>query len=166
MNGVPDSKILDMYSDASRNFSLGFGAYCGTEWTYGQWDSFYESVKPSIEYLELFAVTVGILNWLKLFQNTKIVLFCDNEAVVCMINNSTSSCKNCMILIRMIILESLVRNTRVYARYVSSKDNGLADSLSRLQLDHFYCLADGKMADKSTPILDMIWPISKIWLHD
>ena len=51
-----------MYSDASRNFNLGFGAYCGSEWTYGQWDEqFYRVKQPSIEYLELFGVTVAVL---------------------------------------------------------------------------------------------------------
>ena len=103
-----------MYSDASRNFHLGFGAYCGSEWSVGQWDyEFCERYQPSIEYLELYAVTVGVLNWLKLFKNMKIVLFCDNEAVVSMINNSSSKCKNCMVLIR--ILEGLVCNTRIFA---------------------------------------------------
>ena len=74
------AQMLDMFSDASRNFKLGFGAYCGPEWTYGQWNTeFCNEVQPSIEYFELFAVAVGVLNWLKLFRNHKIVLFCDNE---------------------------------------------------------------------------------------
>ena len=85
--------------------------------------------------MELFAVLVGVLNWLKLFKNMKIILFCDNEAVVNMINNSSSKCKNCMVLIRMLVLEGLVCNTRVFARYVKSKDNDKADALSRLQWD-------------------------------
>ena len=29
---------IDMYSNASGNYSLGFGAYCGPECTFGQWD--------------------------------------------------------------------------------------------------------------------------------
>ena len=54
-----------MYSDASRNYKLGFGAYCGAEWSFGQWDTaFCEAVKPSIEYLELYAVLVGVLDWI------------------------------------------------------------------------------------------------------
>ena len=118
---IHTAKMIDMYSDASRNFKLGIGAYCGPEWSYGKWDEeFCNKVEPSIEYLELFGVTVAVLNWLKLFKNSKIVLFCDNEAVVHMINNSSSRCKNCMVLIRIIVLESLVCNTRVFARYVRS----------------------------------------------
>ena len=47
-----------------------------------------------------------------------------------MVNNSTSSCKNCMVLLRHIILESLVQNVRVYAKFVKSVENGKADALS------------------------------------
>ena len=164
--GILDATVLDMYSNASHNFSLGFGAFCGTEWTHGQWDkNFCEEVQPSIEYLELFAVAVGVLNCLKLFRNKRIVLFCDNEAVVSMINNSTSKCRNCMILIRMIVLESLVCNTRVFARYVKSKDNGKADALSRLQMDKFWRLAKGEMNRSETKIPDFLWLMQIIWLY-
>ena len=98
--GLHTAQMIDMYSDASRNFTLGFGAYCGPEWSYGSWNrTFCEMVQPSIEYLELFGVTVVVLNWLKLFRKKKIVLFCDNMAVVNMINNASSNCKNCMVLI-------------------------------------------------------------------
>ena len=54
-----------------------------------------------------------------------------------MINNSSAKCKNCMVLIRMIVLEGLVCNTRVFAKYVRSKDNDKADALSRLQWTRF-----------------------------
>ena len=160
------AEVLDMYSDASRNFRLGFGAYCGSEWCYGQWDhEFCQEKQPSIEYLELFAVTVGVLNWLKLWQNRKIVLSCDNEAVVNMINNSSSKCKNCMVLIRMIVLEGLVCNTRVFARYVKSKDNDIADALSRLQWTRFHKLAElHGMSEWATSIPQSIWPMRKIWV--
>ena len=160
------SEMLDMYSDASRNFSLGFGAYCGPEWTFGKWDDdFCSKVEPSIEYLELYGVAVGVLNWLKLFQNKKIVLFCDSEAVVNMINNSSSKCKNCMVLMRLIVLESLNCNTRVFARYVRSSANGKADALSRFQWSRFWKLAGNTMNHQPTSIPDVIWPMEKIWLY-
>ena len=161
-----EADTLDMYSDASRNFKLGFGAYCGSEWTYGQWDfDFMTRFEPSIEYLELYAVTVGVLNWIKLFQNRRIVLFCDNEAVVHMINSTTSSCKNCMVLLRIMILEGLIQNVRVYARHVGTKANGKADALSRMDLHRFWRLENGQMSDHPTKIPAAIWPISKIWLQ-
>ena len=108
--------VIDMYSDASRNFKLGFGAYCGSEWTFGQWnESFMKRNEPSIEYLELYTLLVGVMNWIKFFKNRRIILFCDNEAVVHMVNNNSSKCKNCMHLIRVLVLESLIQNVRIFA---------------------------------------------------
>ena len=160
-----NAKEIDMFSDASGNFRLGFGAYCGPEWTFGQWDEeFCQKHRPSIEYLELFAVVVGVLNWVKLFQNKRITLFCDNQAVVNMINNSSSSCKNCMVLMRILVAESIVRNVRVFAKYVSTKDNGKADALSRLDLSRFWRLAKhDNMNSICSGIPEAIWPIEKIW---
>ena len=73
-------------------------------------------MKPSIEYLELYGVAVAVRLWLKKFKNSNIVLFCDNEAVVHMINNSAAKCKNCMALIRIIVLEGMIRNTRIFCQ--------------------------------------------------
>ena len=162
--GMHGADVLDMFSDASRNFKLGFGGYCRSEWTFGQWDEeFCLNKQPSIEYLKLFAVTVAVVNWLKLFRNRRIVLFCDNEAVVSMINNS--KCKNCMVLVRIIILEGLLCNTRVYARYVRSKDNVKADALSRLQMDRCWLAASNDhMNAMPSKIPDLLWPMEKIWL--
>ena len=58
---IDDAKTLDWFSDASRNFNLEFGVYCGPKWIYSTWNTeFCEMVQPSIEYLELFALTVGL----------------------------------------------------------------------------------------------------------
>ena len=159
-----NAQEIDMYSDASGNHRLGFGAYCGSEWTFGRWNTeFCNEVKPSIEYLELFAVLVGILNWIRVFSNRRIILFCDNESVVHMINNSSSNCKNCMVLLRLITSESILRNVRVYAKHVGTKANGKADALSRLDFKRFWDLADGSMNQRKTSIPDMVWPMQMIW---
>ena len=161
-----NAEQLDMYSDASGNYKLGFGAYCGPEWTFGQWDTQFCTLnKPSIEYLELFTVLVGVLNWIKLFSNHRIILFCDNEAVVNMINGSSSRCKNCMVLIRLLVAESIARNVRVFARHVGTKENGKADALSRLDLNRFWGLAGDTMNPIQAAIPKAIWPMEKIWLY-
>ena len=81
-----------------------------------------------------------------------------------MINNASSRCKNCMVLIRMIVLEGLVCNTRIFARYVSSKDNGKADALSRFQWKRFHNLVGQTMNVQSTPIPESLWPMEKLWV--
>ena len=155
---------IDMYSDASGNFKLGFGAYCGPEWSYGRWPKdFCLQAKPSIEYLELFAVLVGVLNWIQLFRNRRIILFCDNESVVHMINNSTSKCRNCMVLLRLHTAQCILMNVRVYAKHVGTKDNGKADALSRLDFNRFNSLSRGLMNEFPTKIPEEIWPMEKLW---
>ena len=151
---------INMYSDASGK--IGFGALCKTNWMYGEWGDFLLE-KPSIKYLELFAVTAGVLQWIHHFQNSRIILFCDNISAVHMINSSSSKCKNCMILIRLIVLEGMRHNVKIGAKYVKSKENGLSDALSRLDFKHFRKLGP-YMEDNSTDIPKDIWPIQQIWL--
>ena len=154
-----------MYSDASGK--IGFGAVCGSECMSQSWPKeFLVKHKPSIEYLELFAVTAAVLAWIDKFRNQRVILFCDNQSVVSMINLTTTSCKNYMVLIRAIVLKGLIENVRVFARHVRGVNNGLADDLSRDKLVHFYKLCEEenrKVASYPTPVPDAIWPIETIW---
>ena len=121
--------IINMYSNASGK--IGFGALSGASWCYRTWNKDFLDKGPSIEYLELFALTVGIINWIHRFKNRKIILFCDNISMVYMVNNSSVKCRNCMVLIHWITLVSIQNNVHMFARYVNTKDNGLADALSQ-----------------------------------
>ena len=156
---------IDMYSDASGR--IGMGAICGDDWVMQMWDTnFINKYKPSIEYLELYAVTAAVLLWINQFRNKRIILFCDNESVVNMINYTTTSCKNCMVLIRIIVLKGLLENIRIFARHVQGVKNDLADSLSRDKLELFFNLCDKKgrkMNKMPHKIPEAIWPMDKIW---
>ena len=169
LNKELEADVLDMYSDASGNPELGFGATCYESWMYGKWEhGFVNRFEPSIEYLELFGLLAGVLKWGYRFRNKRIVLFCDNQAVIEMVNNTTAKCKNCMVLIRLLVLECLTQNIRVFARYVKSHDNFYSDSLSRMNLNHFWELAEqnGKrFKNVESTIPQDIWPISKIWVN-
>ena len=161
-----DAKDISFYSDASAAESLGFGAILKDFWIRGNWGTDFMNLhNPSIEYLELFALAAGLLTWNEVPEmcNTRVRLHCDNIAVVHMINQLTSSCKNCMVLIRLIILDCLKYNRRISAVYIPSKDNCLADALSRNQMDRFRKLGT-HMRHQSDRICENIWPISKIWL--
>ena len=162
-----NSLDIGMFSDASRNFKLGFRVLCGEDWTFGQWcNEFMTKYEPSIEYLELFAVTVAIIKWIKWFPNKRILLYYDNESVVWMINKTTSKCRYCMVLLQMIVLEALKQNVRIKAAHVRSEDNGRADALSRLDLARFWRLsAEYNTNEKPSEIPDSLWPLDKIWLR-
>ena len=155
------------YMDASKNFSLGFGGFCETSWMQQSWSPDLEILDPNIEYLELFALTAGILAWISRFENRRIILFTDNKSVMYMLNSTSTKCKNYMVLIRLIVLHCLVHNVRVYGKHVRSENNGIADSLSRFQTRRFNKLTKNMhMEFKSTPVPECIWPISKIWLKN
>ena len=156
---------LDMYSDASGSKTKGgFGAYCGKKWVAGSWDAtFILNENPSIEYLELFALTAGVLLWIKDFKNTAVCIFTDNESVKYMINDTSASCKNCMVLLHLIVLECMVQNVKLTAEHVRTDENGKADALSRGQMKRFRELGPD-MNEKPKRIPELIWPITKIWL--
>ena len=113
------STTLNFYTDASGK--IGFGCFFDGRWMYGFWSrSLLQNCKPSIEYLELFALCAGVLAWCDTprLNNTRIIIFCDNQAVVSMVNNTTSGCKNCMVLLRTLVLNNLKHNRRIFVSYV------------------------------------------------
>ena len=63
---------INMYSDAAKTVKRGFGAYCDNSWLGGKWDPiWFESSNPSIEYLELYAVTLVVVTWIHRFKKKK-----------------------------------------------------------------------------------------------
>ena len=154
---------IEMYSDASKGELKGFGAICQCSWMYGQWpEGFIKEFDPSIEFLELFGVTAGVLQWINRFQNRRIYLFCDNQSVVHMINNSSSKCKDCMTLIHIIMLESMLQNVRVFCKHVTSRNNRPSDVLLRLQISRFKEIFPQAELEPM-PIPDQLWPVSKLF---
>ena len=96
------SEEIASYSNSSTSKRLGFGCILNMQWIQGFWGSdFVTKNKPSIEFLELFALVAGILSWENKPQlnNRRITVFCDNTAVVEMINSITSSCGKCLQLL-------------------------------------------------------------------
>ena len=154
---------VEFYSDASKNPKLGMGAVCQNSWIMQQWnESFIRQKDPSIEYLELYALGIAVVQWINRFSNKRIVIFCDNISVVHMINNTSSNCKHCMSLIRVVLLHCLIANVRIYAKYIPSKLNVRSDLLSRLKLDRFK-REFPYMEENATEIPAQLWPMEKIW---
>ena len=156
---------INFYTDATRNFTLGAGGVCNKSWYYLRWNKKYmERYQPSIEYLELYAVVVAVVNWIDRFSNQRVIIFCDNISVVYMINRNTSSCEQCLALIRILVLKSMVHNVRVFANYVNTKSNTLADLLSRQKVKRFKKLVKGLQYDtEPTPVPEELWPMHKLW---
>ena len=157
---------ISMFTDASRNPNLGCGGYCNKDWFVQRWDkNFIIQYQPSIAYLELYAVAIAITLWIKRFKNMKIALFCDNMSVVNMINTKTSKCKNCMILIRLIVIQELIYNVKITAKHVRTEDNQISDALSRMKMKKFSQLTRHKNFETcQTSIPTSLQSLEKLWL--
>ena len=144
------------HSDASKNKRLGIGPVFDNEWIQGLWpENFIRGNNPSIEFLELYALMVAIIAWQDDWKmsNTRIILFCDNQAVVHMVNNSGSMYSQCMKLIRIITLNNIRCNHRIKVQHVRTEKNVLADSLSRNDFKRFWKNASQSTMPTATQIL-------------
>ena len=160
------TEILDFYSDASGSKKKGgYGCYYDSAWCYGKWSEDLMEKNPSIEYLELAALCFGVFNWSEKLRNRRVRIFCDNDAVCKMVVKNSSSCKNCMVLLRLLTLRSLEFNMRIFTKYVETYNNGIADALSRLNLRRFKKLTRNKPMDLSpTQVTSILWPLTKFWI--
>ena len=67
-----------------------------------------------------------------------------------------------MTLIRIITLQGLINNVRIFAKHISTRDNGVSDALSRLEMARFRKLGP-HMNDQPNPVPEILWPIEKYW---
>ena len=94
---------------------------------------------------------------------------CDNQAVVEMINKLSSSCKNCMVLLRKLVHTSLENNFCIFVKFVSTVDNDWADALSRGQMSRFRNICKQRqirISDTATSVPDALWPVEKFWIFE
>lgn len=161
----------EFFSDASAALDKGFACFFRGKWFAYCWKDcgkrFLEGMlqdEISINYLELVGLTMGIIAFGHYFRNKRVKIYCDNQSVVGMINHSTSSSWRCMVLIRIITLISMNLNCRIFAKWVKSKDNGLADSLSRGDFNRFWTMAPAYTSKKMSKLSQKIWPLPEDWV--
>ena len=164
LNETLSADQLSFFMDAAKGSDLGFGGIFNNHWIIGQWESdFIKTNNQSIEFLELFGVVIAVYAWITELRNKRIVLFCDNESVVHMINNSSSSCRFCMVLIRKLVLKGLEFNTRIFAKWIAGSKNVFSDLLSRQKVSKFKCLAGKDIDPYPAKLHADLWPLSDLW---
>ena len=158
-----DVEVIQFYTDAA--MTVGYGCFFAGRCIHGRWPvGFIEKHKPSIMYLELYALCVGIFAWQELLTNCRIAIYCDNTGVRDIVNDMSTGCRQSMVLIRMLTLNNLVFNRRLFVDYIKTDANVLADALSRENFPEFWKHAPvgtRKFPDITPAELD---PISKLWL--
>ena len=133
------NSTLELYTDAAQ--SIGFGCFFQNHWTCSLWPSSVQARSTAISYLELYPLVVAIELWGNLMCNKKVKFWCDNQAVVAIVNKKSAKCPRTMILVRRFVLCALKHNILFRASYVEGSYNGIADALSRFQEARFRHLA-------------------------
>ena len=156
---------LNMYSDASGNEKYGIGSYLERNFLFARWeDNFIRRCNPSIEFMELLGICVGVFAWSEQLRNKRFILYTDNTSARDVINSTSTSGKYSMKLIRKLTLRSLQYNFRVFAEYVEGKNNEIADSLSRIKLGRIKELQEKGILNKyPTTLPTELWPPSQFW---
>ena len=150
-------RVLHMYTDAATE--TGFGIYFQRRWAVGKWSSDFKQNHHSTALLELYPIVIAITLWENEFADKSVIIHCDNEATCSIVNNQTSNCSYCLQMIRYIVLQAMAKNMDIQCQYISTKDNDIADSLSRFQWARFRREApDAQMQPERIP--KPLWPVS------
>ncbi len=85
-----------------------------------------------INFKEVLALEPAVQQWGPLFRNKKLIVHCDNQAAVAIINRG--SCHNPVVMqsLRRIFWLYVKYNFRLTASYIKGRENVLADAVSRL----------------------------------
>ena len=118
------SSVLSLYTDAAASY-----------WFYGEFLP--QCRKLNITLLELYPIVIAVNVWGHLWQNHCVRFYTDNQALVYILNRTTSKDKHIMKLVRCLVLVCLKYNVMFESVHVSGCKNVLADSLSRLQVQEF-----------------------------
>ena len=90
--------------------------------------------KYSINILEFFSIIICLKLWGQYFCQKRIQVFCDNLAVVLIINTGKSSCEILQMCLREMAFQAAIHQFEIRAVHLDSSENRLADRLSRWDL--------------------------------
>lgn len=122
-----DEYCTEIYSDAS---TTGWGAACGTEKASGVWSQ--EERESHINELELLAAYIGLKIFAKELHNCQILLRIDNSTAIAYINRMGGiQYPHLTKISKMIWQWCEARNIFIYASYIKSGENVIADAESR-----------------------------------
>lgn len=135
-----DTSAISLFTNASG--SCGYGVYWNGHWSASPWLSSWieRGLNLNIVFLEIFPILVVLELWGDQFINSKLLFHSDNKDVVFAINCMSSRSPPFIAVPRQLVLKCLCLNIWIKSKYVPGHFNDIADSLSRLQLEHFRTL--------------------------
>jgi len=139
---ISQPRDLQRFTDASG--SLGYVGFLDGLWFQGHWLPEHTLNKKrgiSIEWQELFPIYLACVLWGPTWSGKRILIWCDNQSVVAIINSKHTKSPQTMDLVCSITLLTLTNSFTISTTYIPGLDNAIADSLSHFQMDRFWALA-------------------------
>ena len=135
---------IRLFTDASYD---SFGAFYNDSWISEPFSEVDQA--KDITWKELYAIVSACSTWGHLLMRKRLLLYCDNLAVVNIINNGSSKKTDLMILMRTLFYICAKYNIECSASHIAGVRNGIADALSRRQLVRFRLLAPNADQDRT-----------------
>ena len=130
--------VLHLYTDAAG--SIGFGAFFNGAWFHGKWPDWIIN-QFSIAFLELVPIYLACHVWRLHFVDQKIMFHSDNQSICHAWENSSAAKPEIAHLMRQMMMVAAVNNFTLTIKHVRGVDNGIADALSRFEMERFVELA-------------------------
>ena len=141
-NHITKAHDMCLFTDAAG--SVGFGGFFQNQWFNEVWSPELLSEnndEMSIAFQELYPVVVAAMLWGHYWTRKRILFYCDNKAVVHIINKGRSKSLTIMRLMRRLVITAGIYNFTFVAEHVPGVHNSIADALSRFQMTRFRKLA-------------------------
>ena len=95
---------------------------------------------------------------MEVVRNKKVLFYCDNSAVVEIINKQTVKCPRVMDLVCPLVLQCMKLNTVIRAEHILGVHNTIADSISQFKMQEFRTHAP-TVALLPTEIPPFVWQL-------
>ena len=123
------------FTDAS---NVGFGYYFQGHWCQGKLpDTHFQDRLMSINWRELYTVTMALDIWGDKFRAKRILVHCDNTSIMQIMAKCSSKSKSMMVLVCSLTMFSMWYNFDLCLQHIPRVDKGIADALSRFNHDQF-----------------------------
>ena len=116
--------------------SFGCGAWWGTAWLRYPWAD--EAANLSIAVKELLPIVMACMLWGNTWRNKQVLVHCNNQAVVEVVNSGASKDQNLAQLLRCLFFVMADFQLALKATHITGRHNVQADAISRNNLSLFF----------------------------
>ena len=162
---------VHIWTDASgvygcRALDLASSRWIQLEWPIGFSDKLLHLRGESITLKELLPIVLACAVWGYKFQNTCVIVHCDNLGTVTLVNSGYSRVSQIMQLLRCLFFIKAYFHIDLVAVHIPGVENSLADAISRNNLSLLYTQVPetlGQRTPLSSALLDLLTDLQLDW---